>query len=629
MTKTLRHRGPDDGGHFVDESAGVALGNRRLAVIDLSIEGHQPMVSPSGRYVMTFNGEIYNFEVLRRELRGAGHPFRGGSDTEVLLAAIEQWGIGQTLSRANGMFALAVWDRRDRTLSLARDRFGEKPLYYGWTGSGFLFGSELKALRAHPSFASEIDRNSLTLYFRHNCIPAPYTIYSGIQKLMPGTTLTIGQSTPVGTVPEPTSFWTLRSQVEEGLQTRTHVPLEAVIEEAESVLADAVAIRMHADVPVGILLSGGIDSSLVAAFAQERHQSKVRTFTIAFDDPSYDEAGAARAVAVQLGTEHTERLVTAADALAIVPVIPELYDEPFADSSQIPTAILARLTREDVTVALAGDGGDELFGGYNRYAWAEHFWRRLKPVPLPLRRLAGSALGAVPPGWWDRAFDRSARLLPSTLRTRLPGTKLQKVARVLPAANLDDAYLALTSHFERPSDLVLSSSEPSTLLQAREKWPALDPVNLMLYLDTMTYLPDDILTKVDRATMGVSLEARLPFLDPRVSALAWRLPLELKVRGGTGKWLLRELLRRRVAAEIVERPKAGFGIPLGPWLRGPLRSWAEELLDPARLRAEGFLDVGRVQGLWRSHLSRRRDHQFELWDVLMFEAWLVSNQRLL
>jgi len=622
MTDTLRHRGPDDAGSFLEEGAGLALGSRRLAIIDLSSHGHQPMASTDDRYVVAYNGEIYNFRDLRGELESAGDRFRGSSDTEVLVHALQRWGVHEALARCNGMFALAVWDRQERRLHLGRDRFGEKPLYYGWMGGALLFGSELKALRAHGAFAPELDRDVLALYFRHNCVPAPYSVYRGVTKLAPGAVVTFEQRTTPGTLPDPVAYWSLRTVAEEGDRSRVVAPEEEVLDELDSVLRDAVGIRMHADVALGAFLSGGIDSSLVVAMMQAQHAAKVKTFTIAFDDAAYDEAADARRVADHLGTDHHELSVTASDALEVIPQLPQIYDEPFADSSQIPTAVLARLTRAHVTVALSGDGGDELFGGYNRYAWGERFWRRIEPVPRPLRRWAGAALGAVPPAWLDRAMERAGPRLPRWLDVRMPGTKLHKIARVLPAADLHDTYVALASHDQEPGQLVLGATEPPTVLSEPSRWPQLsEPVERMMYLDAMTYLPDDILTKVDRATMAASLEGRMPFLDHRVAALAWRLPLDLKVRHGTGKWALRHLLHRYVPAELVERPKAGFGIPLGTWLRGPLRAWAEDLLDPRRLERDGVLCPGPVRTMWREHLSGRRDRQYELWDVLMFQAW--------
>ncbi|MGD0381573.1 MAG: asparagine synthase (glutamine-hydrolyzing) [Acidimicrobiales bacterium] len=627
MSETLRHRGPDDNGEFLEEGAGVALASRRLAIVDLSRHGHQPMVSSDGRFVLAYNGEIYNYRDLRAQLEAAGHRFGGGSDTEVVLTAAQHWGLHGALVRCNGMFALSLWDRRERRLHLARDRFGEKPLYYGWSGPALLFGSELKALRAHPIFDGEIDRGALALYFRHNCVPAPYSIYRTVAKLAPASIVTFEEGTAPGTMPVPEAYWSLGDVAQAAASARRPMSVESAIDELDTVLRGAVGLRMHADVDLGAFLSGGIDSSLVVALMQAQNTSKVKTFTIGFEDATFDEAAEARAVAQHLGTEHHELLVTAADALEVVPRLPDIYDEPFADSSQIPTAVLARMARAHVTVALSGDGGDELFGGYNRYAWADRFWKRVAPVPLVLRRATAAMLGAVPPLWWDRAFAGAGRVLPDSLALRMPATKIEKVARVLPAADLHHTYMTLVSHTEHSGRLVPGAVEPLTVLTDPERWPTLDdPVERMMYLDTMTYLPDDILTKVDRATMASSLEGRMPFLDPDVADLAWRLPHDHKIKGSTGKWLLRRLLHRYVPPALVERPKAGFGVPVGQWLCGPLRPWAEALLDPGRLRRDGFLEPEVVGRMWGQHLSGRRDRQFELWDVLMFQAWLDAQQ---
>jgi len=629
MTASLAHRGPDDSGVFLDSEAGVALGARRLAIVDLSPLGHQPMASADGRFVISYNGEIYNFAHLRRELEARGDRFRGGSDTEVLVAGIQRFGLKEMLKRCNGMFGLAVWDRQERRLQLARDRFGEKPLYYGWSGNVFLFGSELKSLSAHDSFNPEVDRNTLSLYFRHNCVPSPYTIYKDVAQLRPGSIVTLDSTTQAGRLPEPEPFWTLRQTAEVGLAERKGSQAERstgsvteVTDELEAVLGEAVRLRMHADVPLGAFLSGGIDSSLVVALMQASHTNKIKTFTIAFDDAEFDEASDAKRVAEHLGTDHTELTVTESDALKTIPNLPQLYDEPFADSSEIPTALLSSLARTHVTVALSGDGGDELFGGYNRYTWAERFWKRIEPVPQPVRRLAARTLGALPPGGVDEVFRRAGPLVPKALRVRMPGMKIQKAARVLPAADLHETYTLLSSHFDDPAALVLGATEPRTLLTSPESWPAgASGTDLMIYLDTMTYLPDDILTKVDRATMGVSLEGRVPFLDPDVADFAWHLPLDLKIRDGVGKWLPRQLLYRYVPRSIVDRPKMGFGIPLGKWLRGPLKDWASDLLSPGRITQEGFLSPDDVSRLWQEHISGRADREYELWDVLMFQAW--------
>jgi len=627
MTAALRHRGPDDAGTYVDPAAGVALGSRRLAVVDLSRHGHQPMVCAQRRHVLAFNGEIYNYRDLRRELEHEGARFGGSSDTEVLLGAICRWGLRDALVRCNGMFAVALWDTTERCLQLARDRFGEKPLYYGWANGALLVGSELKAIRANPAFHADVDADALALYFRHNCIPAPYTIYRGFAKLPPATIVTFDRTATAGTLPPPVPYWSLADVVAEGRLARAQSApsLEACLDDLDAVLRSAVGLRLHADVALGAFLSGGIDSSLVVALMQAQSAHRVRTFTVALAEHGYDESASAREVASHLGTDHTELLVTPRDALDVVPRLPAMYDEPFADSSQIPTALLAALTRRHVTVALSGDGGDELFGGYNRYAYADRFWHRVARVPLPLRRHAGRIASAVPPTWWDRLYARAGPVLPAAWRVRMPSTKVAKAARVLPAADLHDTYRRLTSHMADPATLVPNTHEPPTVLTDLDRWPSVDePVELMMYLDTVSYLPDDILTKLDRATMAASLEARVPLLDPAVASWAWRLPLELKVHRGSGKWLLRRLLHRYVPAQLVERPKMGFGIPLSDWLRGPLRPWAEELLDAHRLRRDGYLAAGEIRRMWEEHLSGRRDHEALLWNALMFGAWLES-----
>jgi asparagine synthase (glutamine-hydrolysing) len=626
MSATLRHRGPDDSGSWVDEVAGVAFGHRRLAVVDLSEHGHQPMHSTSGRYVLNYNGEIYNFSDLRRELEATGARFLGSGDSEVLVAAIERWGLRETLRRCNGMFALAVWDRQERTLSLARDRMGEKPLYYGWTGRCLLFGSELKALRAHPSFDSPIDRDALTLYLRHNCVPVPYSIFTGIRKLPPGTTLSFDEGSGPGSLPDPQPYWSLADVVTEATADRYGGSNDEALDDLDAILRDAVGIRMHADVPLGAFLSGGIDSSLIAALMQAQATTKVKTFTIAFDDRGYNEAGDAQRVATHLGTEHTELLVTHDDALDTVPRLAELYDEPFSDASQLPTYLLSRLTRDHVTVAMSGDGGDELFGGYNRYLWAHGAWERLRRIPRPVRAGLGAALEAVPPRWWDGGYRKAEPLIPHRLRVRTPGIKVQKAAGVLGSHNVADLHLRLASHAQHPDRLVIGGGEPLSAFGRPDLWPPLaDPVEQMMYLDSVTYLPDDILVKVDRASMGASLESRVPYLDPRVVEFAWRLPADMKIRSGTGKWLLRRLLHRYVPEALVERPKMGFGAPIGSWLRGPLRPWAEELLSENRLRREGYFEPAPIRRLWTEHQSGRRERQYELWDILMFQVWLEAN----
>lgn len=625
MADTLIHRGPDDAGVWVDDAAGLALGHRRLAILDLSPAGHQPMVSVSGRWVIAFNGEIYNHLELRRSLESQGRApaWRGHSDTETLLAAIEAWGLPGALQRSVGMFALALWDRESRTLTLARDRLGEKPLYYGWQRGVLLFGSELKALRAHPAFVGDIDRGALALFFRHNYVPAPHSIYQGIRKLPPGACLTITErQTRAGRAGDPVRYWSFAQVVARG-QRQPFAGTEAdAVLEAERLLRQAVAGQMVADVPLGAFLSGGVDSSTVVALMQAQSRRPVRTFTIGFHEGEYNEAQHAAAVARHLHTDHTELYVTPDQAMQVIPRLPALYDEPFADSSQIPTFLVAQLARQHVTVSLSGDGGDELFGGYNRYFWAHGLWRRLGWMPPGLRAGAARLLTTWSPEAWNRAWGTVGGLLPRRYRFPNPGDKLHKLAEVLAATAPEAVYRSLVSHWRTPSALVLGAVEPSTVLTQPDTWPPVDDGrHRMMALDTESYLPDDILVKVDRAAMGVSLETRVPLLDHRVVEFAWTLPLGLKIRGGVGKWLLRQVLYRHVPERLIERPKMGFGIPIDHWLRGPLRDWAEDLLDERRLREAGYLDPIPVRRLWAEHVTGTRNWQHHLWDVLMWEAW--------
>lgn len=626
MADALSHRGPDDAGIWLDQQAGIALGHRRLSILDLSANGHQPMVSPSGRYVVTYNGELYNFRALRVDLNGSSREgWKGHSDTEVLLAALDRWGLEATLPRLNGMFAFALWDRAKRRLHLVRDRMGEKPLYFGWFGRTLLFGSELKALKKHPAFTARINRDALALYLRHNCVPAPYSIYEGVWKLPPAAIVTIRADGEPERPPRFEKYWSLHDVAEKGLIARSQ-DLASLVDQFEELLEDAVRLRLESDVPLGAFLSGGIDSSTVVALMQRQSSLPVRTFTVGFDDPAYDESSAAAAVAGHLGTEHVELRVTPKDTLDVVPRLSEIYDEPFADSSQIPTVLISELTREHVTVSLSGDGGDELFGGYNRYVWCPSIWRKVRPLPQSLRRAAAAATRKVPQRTWDNIFDLVRPVLPDRFDIRVPGLKVHKLAQVLPAADITEMYRSVTSHWTEPSLLVLGSHEPSSALTDTGSWPNLgDPVSLMMYLDGVTYLPDDILVKVDRASMSVGLEARVPFLDHRVVEFAWSVPLHAKLHAGQGKWLIRQVLARHVPAILTERPKMGFGLPLGNWLRGPLREWAEELLGEERLRREGYLDPAPIRRLWSEHVSGRGEWPFHLWDVLMFESWLSGQ----
>lgn len=626
MANTLRHRGPDDGGSWVDPQAGVALGHRRLAVIDLSAEGHQPMVSSSGRYVLSFNGEIYNFRDLRRELEAAHVTWRGHSDTEVMLAAFEEWGIVDALRRFNGMFAFALWDRHERVLHLARDRLGEKPLYYGWMGQSFLFGSELKALRAHPAWRGEVDRNALAAYLRHNYVPSPCSIYKGIAKLPPAHHLrvTVGAQVIAG---KPDSYWSLRQAAEAGLADLLRLDEREAVSELDDLLRSAVGMRMVADVPVGVFLSGGVDSSTVVALMQAQSTRPVRSFSIGFEEEGYNEAQYAKAVAHHLGTDHTELYVTADQALSVIPRLPEIYDEPFSDSSQIPTLLVSQLARKDVTVTLSGDGGDELFCGYVRYFWGRRIWSKIGRVPYALRKLSASALGALSPDSWNRLFRVMMRFAPSISLGEVTGDRVHKLAEVLAVRSSDVLYHGLVSHWNDPESIVLDSREPKTVMTDRSQWPAIADFTMrMMYLDTLTYLPDDILVKVDRASMSLGLEARVPLLDHRVVEHAWRIPLSMKIRDKQGKWLLKQVLYRYVPRHLIERPKMGFGVPIDSWLRGPLREWAETLLGEHRLRGDGFFDPAPIRLQWAEHLDGKRNWQYSLWDVLMFQAWLDAAE---
>jgi len=625
MRDTLTHRGPDADGTWLDAPAGIALGHRRLSIVDLTSAGAQPMESASGRFVLTYNGELYNAPDLAADLAAAGHRFRGHSDTEVLVEAIAAWGLERTLARANGMYAFAVWDRTDRTLHLVRDRLGEKPLYYGWFGSTLLFGSELKALRAHPAFDAEIDRGALTSYLRFNCVPSPQSIFEQVRKLPPASVLTIATGDARPQTATPRAYWSAVDAFAPE-QARTGVTDADATDELEALLLDAVRIRMRSDVPLGAFLSGGVDSATVVALMHAQGDQTVRTFTIGSTSRAHNEADRAALIANRLGSRHTELIVTGDDALATVDRLPVVYDEPFSDSSQIPTLLVSELARRDVTVSLSGDGGDELFGGYNRYFWGRAIWRRIGHLPPAMRRIGARALTTVSPARWDREFRRFGPLLPPRLRQRTPGDRLHKLAEVLAVRNPEDLYLGLVSAWKSPNALVLGGAEYPTAIRDRAQWALLpDFAQQMMFLDLITYLPDDILAKVDRASMGVGLEARVPLLDHRVVEFAATLPLHLKIRKNEGKWLLRQVLYRYVPPALIDRPKMGFGVPIDAWLRGPLRAWAEDLLSADRLHREGFLAPAPIREKWVEHLGGARNWQYYLWNVLQFQAWLAHH----
>lgn len=644
MGAAIAHRGPDDLGVWFDSEAGIGLSHRRLSILDLSPAGHQPMVSPLGRFAIVFNGEIYNHLEIRKELEKSGNApdWRGHADTETLLAGFEAWGVDATLKRSVGMFALAVWDKAERTLALARDRMGEKPLYYGWNQGAFLFASELKSLRAYPGFNTDINRDAITLLLRHNCIPAPYTIYCGIFKLWPGTMLTLQlgahkicpwdadkppfdpfQGNGVSLRP----YWSLLNVTEQGQAQQFDGTENEAVDELERVLTEAVQSQQISDVPLGAFLSGGVDSSTIVALMQAHAVRPVKTFTIGFQEDGYNEAEYAKAVAHHLGTEHTELYVTSEEAMAVIPRLPMLYDEPFSDSSQIPTFLVSQLARQHVTVSLSGDAGDELFGGYNRYVLTGSIWKKIGWLPRISRQAVANGIMNISPSRWDRLNALISPAIPGKKRSTRVGDKAHKLAEILAADTPEEIYRVLVSHWKSPADVVINAHEPLTSLTDCKRLENVTGLEQrMMYLDAISYLPDDILTKVDRAAMGVSLETRVPFLDHRVVEFASQLPLNLKMRDGQGKWLLRQLLYKYVPREMIERPKMGFGVPIDSWLRGPLREWAEELLNENRLKQEGFFNPGPIRLKWQQHLSGQRNWQYHLWDVLMFQAWLENSR---
>jgi asparagine synthase (glutamine-hydrolysing) len=609
----------------MDESQGIGLGHRRLKVIDLSENGAQPMHSACNRYVLIFNGEIYNHQALRTELEECklAPTWRGHSDTEILLAGFVAWGVIATLQRAVGMFSLALWDKTERRLTLGRDRFGEKPLYYGWLGRGscqtFVFGSELKALRAFPDFDNPINRDALALYFQFLTVPAPHSIFQDIFKLEPGHVLVLQNEGFNHRAVKIEPYWQLTDVVDKGISSLIRDETEA-IDLLESVLRKSIEQQSIADVPLGTFLSGGIDSSLITALMQDQSNRPIQTFTVGFDETAFDESPYALAVAQHIGTKHHELRVTSKDALNIIPDLPEFYDEPFADSSQIPTYFICQAARQNVTVALSGDAGDELFGGYNRYFWGSRIWSKLAWLPTVARRLLGKGISLFPVSTWD-AINY---ILPSYYQATNFGDKAHKLAyRLERVENRDDLYRTLLMIWQEGNDLVKHSNKLPTILDDGNIVENIsESEQRMMFWDSLLYLPDDILTKVDRAAMSVSLETRAPFLDHRIAEVAWRLPLHMKIRDGQGKWALRQVLYKYVPRDLIERPKAGFSIPVGEWLRGPLRDWAEDLLSQERLESEGYLNPALVRETWQQHLSQRYDRSHQLWSVLMFQAWL-------
>lgn len=635
MAARLVHRGPDADGVWGEGP--IAMGHRRLAILDLSAAGAQPMLSACGRFVIVFNGEIYNHLDLRRSLDASGvaRTWRGHSDTETLLAAIECWGLDETLRRASGMFALALWDRRERRLSLARDRIGEKPLYWGWAGSALVFGSELKALRAHPGFVGGIDRGALAQYLRFTYVPAPRSIHPGIYKLEPGTILEVAGQPPKTPPAEPIRpgekyqglsirrYWFLNEVIEAGARNPIVDEAEALVALEQS-LSAAVGRQMLSDVPLGAFLSGGVDSSIIVALMQAQSNLPIKSFTIGFEDADFDESPYAEAVAHHLGTDHVTLRVTEAETQAVIPDLPHLYDEPFADSSQIPTHAVCRAARTQVTVALSGDGGDELFGGYNRYFWGPKIWNRFGVLPHPVRKALGHAIATVPIGLWDTGGKVYEKLKGSKAGVPRLGDKAHRLgARLRNVHTSDDLYRSLVSEWLPETGILAykNTEPPSFLNDPLPGYGVEDPAARMMFQDMRSYLPDDILCKIDRAAMAVSLETRVPFLDMGVIALAARLPVSMKIRNGSGKWALRQVLYRHVPPELIDRPKAGFAIPVGQWLRGPLRDWAESLLATERLAADGLLNPAPIRQAWKEHLSGHRDWTPRLWAILMLLAW--------
>lgn len=624
----LQHRGPDSWGIWQSEDGGCLLGHRRLAILDLSPSGHQPMLSPDNRYAIAFNGEIYNFQDLKKDLEEEGLKFSGQSDTEVILGAFSQWGVKRSLELFNGMFAIALWDKQERILSLIRDRLGIKPLYYAWIKNQFVFASELKAIVLHPDFKKTVDRDVLGLYLRYDYVPAPYCLYRGVKKMLPGAVITVHPGKRENGVEE-YYFWKPGDAVSRSIaQSYGAGNQETILADLEDILKDAVKKRMIADVPLGAFLSGGIDSSLVVSLMQSQSGRPIKTFTAGFHHGEYNEAEDARKIAEHLGTDHTEIYVTPKESMDVIPSLPEMFCEPFADPSQIPTYLISKIAREKVTVSLSGDGGDELFGGYNRHVWVKKLWENLDRKPVFLKKLAAKGITFFSPDFWDKTISILKPLLPRSANQKQAGDKLHKIARIMEATSPEEMYKILISTWSNTSSIALSARTLPTVLSPGRSLDMFNTISeKMMFLDMLSYLPDDVLTKVDRASMAVALEARVPLLDHRVVEFAWKIPLDLKIKDGKGKWILRQLLGKYLPEDMFERPKSGFGVPIAGWLRNELKDWAETLLDSRRIKDEGYLNFDEVRTKWDEHLSGRRNWQYQIWNILMFQSWLDNQTR--
>lgn len=624
MNLAISHRGPDNNGVWNDSGSGIVMGHQRLSIIDLSAAGLQPMKSSSGRFILTYNGEIYNHLEIRREIENKLNiKWRSNSDTETLLEAIDLWGVKETLKKIVGMFAFGLWDKKTRTLTLVKDRLGEKPLYFGWQGKGvnqvFLFGSEIKALKKHPSFEGVINQDAIALQLRHNCIPAPNSIYKDIFKLLPGNYLQLNEKDlKNGFLPSSKPYWSLVSTAINGTREPLTSNIEDIKKELEQLMKASIKQQMISDVPLGAFLSGGVDSSTIVAMMQKLSSRPIKTFTIGFDEQNYNEANYAKEVSQHLGTDHTEINVSSQQALDVIPKLPTLYDEPFSDSSQIPTFLISELAKKHVTVSLSGDGGDELFCGYNRYLKSNTLWKNFSLLPLPVRKGLGLLIQSIPPLKWDKL----SKILPNLNRYPNFGDKMHKVASIMNSRDLSDVYFRLVSHWLNPNEVVLNGKEPDTFLTGfKPKFAELTNQQEMMALDCITYLPDDILVKIDRAAMATSLETRCPFLDHRIVEYIWKIPQVYKLRNGQSKWILREILYKYVPKRLIERPKMGFAAPIDTWLRGPLKDWAESLLNETKLRQEGYLNADIIRKKWNEHLSGKKNWQYHLWNILMFQAW--------